>query len=311
MSKRGFVLLALAVVGVGCCGLGFLTQLGRLQNLRSLGEVTAVVDGDRPGTVIVGEQRAGRDTWWRVDDRGEVLAWADDAGRAAGQPRVQQCAGTVCYRVGSTALRVDVSNDGGTTYTPSWEVGGAAYATLAESYPDIGDPAEHLASRSLVVHAVEGGHVVIVADGRDGLLYRDVRGMWHRLGFPSSGEGCCFYEPALPIAAGQPLLDAAGFASVVVAAAVLLSGGLAMIRRPRRWADIAAVIVLAALAAYGTVLAGHFPGAGMFPGLFCGIPIIGVILVSGVVLAWLFVTGMPTRRSGSAAAQASPPPDQS
>src|SRR6476619_5488632 len=60
---------------------------------------------------------------------------------------------------------------------------------------------EHLSSRSIVVHAVEGGHVVFVANGRDGLLYRDVHGEWLRQGVPASGEGCCYWEAPLRLAA--------------------------------------------------------------------------------------------------------------
>jgi hypothetical protein len=296
VNKRGFVLLALAVITACCGGLYVVTDVGRLQNLRGLGEVTAVVDGDRPGTVMVHSQLDAHDDSWRVDDRGEILDWADDTGTTAREPRVRQCVGTVCYRVPTTALRVEVSTDGGTTYTTSWEVGGDTYTRLATTYPDVGDPAEHLSSRSLVVHPVPGGHVVFVANRRDGLLYRDVHGVWLRLGFPSSGEGCCFYAPPLPIAADPQPFDPTNLAVVVVVLAVMLSGGVAVILRSR-WTDLPGVVVLAALAGYGTALAGHFPAAGMFPGWMCGVPVILVILIGGIVLAPLFVIGWPARHN--------------
>jgi hypothetical protein len=290
-----------------CLGLSFVNTGLRDQNLRAVGEVTAVVDGARPGTVVVHTKRRALTTGWLVDDTGDPVDRASGDDELQGGPRTQDCVGTVCYRVTTTALRVEASSDGGKTYSVAWEVGGETYTMLAESYPEVGNPAEHLSSRSVVVHAVAGGHVVFVANGRDGLLHRDVHGAWLRLGSPASGEGCCYYEPPLRIASDPQPLDLTIYAVSVVVVAILLSGGItAMIRRKLRWFGVLAVIVLAALAAYGTELAGHFPTVGMFPGFVYGGPLILVTLVGGVALAAWFIGGPPTRRSGPANGPAAP-----
>src|SRR6201999_4314405 len=119
---------------------------------------------------------------WSVDDTGEALD--DGDGGAEHEVTTQDCAGMVCYRVASTALREEGSQDGGKTYQGAWEVSGDDYLLLLDTYPNVGDPAQHLASKSVVMHEVAGGHVVFVANGRDGLLYRDVQGQWRRLGSP-------------------------------------------------------------------------------------------------------------------------------
>jgi hypothetical protein len=204
-------------------------------------------------------------------------------------------------------LRVEASGDGGKTYSVAWEVGSGTYTMLADSYPEVGNPTEHLSSRSVVVHEVAGGQVVFVANGRDGLLYRDVHGRWRRLGSPASGEGCCYYQPPLRIGSDPQPLDLTIYAVGVVVVAILLSGGItAMIRWTLPWTGVPAVIVLAVLAAYGTELAGHFPTVGMFPGFIYGVPLILVVLAGGVALAAWFVSGPRPRKSGPANGPAAP-----
>lgn len=215
----------------------------------------------------------------------------------------------MCYRVATTALRVDASGVGGDNYTTAWEISGGTYRMLADSYPGVGDPGEHLSSRSVVVHAVVGGHVVFVANGRDGLLYRDVRGTWHRLGSPTSGEGVISYDTPILIASDPQPHDLTIYAVGVVVVAILFSAGVtAWVRRTLQWTGGLAVITLAALAAYGTEMAGHFPGAGMMPGFLLGVPLILVILTGGVLLATWFVRGPSPRTSVSANVPAAPAP---
>ncbi|WP_186315864.1 hypothetical protein [Catellatospora sichuanensis] len=91
------------------------------------------------------------------------------------------CAGSVCYRVVPGELHVQRSTDGGRLWRTDWRVSGPAYARLVAGYPGLGDPAVHLSSLGLVVYETVGGqHVVLVANGRDGLLRRDEAGMWVR-----------------------------------------------------------------------------------------------------------------------------------
>ncbi|SDY60106.1 hypothetical protein SAMN05421684_0574 [Asanoa ishikariensis] len=265
--------------------------------LGSLGEVTAVVEGERPGTVIVENRgRNGGTSYWVVNDTGNALVRTFESPAAA--PSVAHCADTTCYRVARTALRVEASDDGGSTYATSWELGGRAYEKLAESYPNVGNPADHLSSRAVVVHAVQGGHVVFVANGRDGLLYRDVHGAWARLGFPTSGEGCCFYEPPMRTDSKPRSIAVLAIVVAVAVAATLAPPAILAIMRRRtwRWTDIAGLLALAAMAGYGASIAVRFPNVGMFPGIFYGIPLLLAILACGPPIASLFGSDKhPTR----------------
>jgi len=299
MRTRWHVVAVLAVVVGACLGLSFMTNGLRQQNVRAVGEVTAVVDSHRQGTVVVRTERHALVTRWLVDDTAEATDVAGEADEVQEAPSTQDCVGTVCYRVATTALRVEASGDGGKTYSTAWAIVGGTYTMLAEAYPQVGNPAERLSSRSVVVHAVAGGHVVFVANGRDGLLYRDVGGAWRRLGSPASGEGCCYYEPPLRVASDPQPLDLTSYAIVVVVLTILWSGAItAMRRRTWRRSSTMAVIVLAGLAGYGTELAGHFPAAGMFPGFVVGVPIILAVLAGGVTLAVWLVSGPVPYGSG-------------
>ncbi len=301
MRTRWHVLAVLAAALGACLGLSFVTTDLRHQNLRAVDEVTSVVDGNRPGIVVVHTERRALTRAWLVDDAGDAVGRASAADEVQGGPRIQDCVRTVCYRVARTALRVEANIDGGNTYSAAWEVSGETYTMLGESYPEVGNPGEHLSSRSVVVHAVPGGHVVFVANGRDGLLYRDVHGAWLRLGSPASGEGCCYYEPPLRISSDPQPRDLTSYAVGVVVVAILLSGGItALVRRRFRWSGVLAVFAVAAMASYGTDLASQFPTVGMFPGFIYGLPLILVILAGGVALAAWFVGGAPIRRSRSA-----------
>ncbi|MER7283596.1 hypothetical protein ABT369_55170 [Dactylosporangium sp. NPDC000244] len=301
MRKRGIVAALLAAVLLACAGLhGFITQL-RVQNLRHIGEVTEVVEGARPGTVLVRTERSGRGAWWVVDDRGEPVDAADERQVHSGAME-EGCAAGTCYRVWRGELKVQRSDNGGSgEYRTVWEIAGPAYTVLADGYPGLGDRAEHLASRSIVAHEVPGGHVLFVANGRDGLLFRDAGNAWHRLGAPDSGEGCCFYTPVPRLSTEPAPFDPTWPAAALAAAVVLVSGLLSRPRsragtatvvlvpglpsRPRSRAGTATVLFLATAAAYGAALAVNLPDAGMVPGLLCGTVWALAIVAAGCVLA--------------------------
>lgn len=264
------------------------------QNLAAVGEVTAVVDGDQPGTVLVETLRDGTAGTWRVDDAGKVVGWLEATGGARGGPQARQCLGDECYRVPGDALRVEHSTDGGATFGPVWEVNGATYTTLTSRYPDLGDPVVHLSSRSLVVHAAPGGQVVFVADGRDGLLYRDVHGGWHRLGVPDSGEGCCFYAGPLRLSGRGPLARLAVPVGVVVGLVVLLPGLIVAVRRRDR-RPLPVVVTVAALAGAVAGVVTPLEDVGMFSGVLYAVPIVLVVAVGGSLLTgWVAATGPDT-----------------
>ncbi|GIH09390.1 hypothetical protein Rhe02_74570 [Rhizocola hellebori] len=278
----------LAVLAGTCVGLSHVSGNSRVRSLESVHEVLAVTQGTRTGTVVIYVLEHGQEAQWLIDDSGEAL------GREAGDTGLDVtasttgCAGQTCYRVAKTAMRVEASQDGGATYQVAWEVSGEDYQVLLEGYPDVGDPAEHLASKYVVVHQAATGHVVFVANGRDGLLYRNVKGEWRRLGSPASGEGCCYYVPPLRLASDpQPGLSI--YAIGLAVGAILVAGVVTMAARRRwRFTAVVAVVVLAALAGYGAKLAANFPDVGMFPGQLYGLGIFSVIFVSGIALTiWI------------------------
>jgi len=303
MRKRGFVLVWLAGIALATLGLRACTAGIARQNVNGIGEVTSVVDGARPGEVVVHTHTQGyvRDLAWVVTDDGDVTSMEGEGAETPGGPRAQGCAGDACYRAAGDALRVEGSGDGGRTWATAWEVTGPAYAELVRTYPKLGDPAEHLASRSVVVHAVAGGHVVYVANGRDGLLRRDPGGAWRRIGSPDSGEGCCFLDPVPRLATDPPSPDPAPYAAGFVALGVLAAGAVASARR-RSWRP-PALLAVAALAALGgcvAYLGAGMPDVGMFPGLFYGAPLVLGALAGGAVLAAAFVRrAAPARPSGA------------
>lgn len=292
VRKQAGILVVLAVLALTCWAMSSVTSGMRRVDAERIHEVTAVVDGAEPGTVVVRTERRGQTERWLVADSGQAMTsfvTAEDEVQSG--PRTRDCTATLCYRVAITALRVEVSTDGGATYSTAWEVGGAEYDALAAAYPKLGDPAEHLSARSVVLHVLPEGHVVFVANGRDGILHRDVRGVWHRRGTPESGEGCCHYKPPPRIASDPqsyafPTLATGGAVLAVLAAGIVT----AILRRQRRWGRLASVVVLAAIAGFGANLAARFPDVGMFPGLFYGVPIILVILLCGIGLAVWFAS---------------------
>jgi hypothetical protein len=281
-------------------------------------EVVAVGHGGDAGSVLVTVVRDDgteqHRIWWRTDVKGEKLL-PGDADAAPG--RVEDCAGADCYRIVPGRLAVEERHASGQEYTTAWQVTGDTYTKLAKSYPALGDPAVHLASRSVVVVAVPDGHAVFVANGRDGLLYRDPAGAWHRRGTPSGGEGV-FYERPNRLATDPQPIDPAPIVAAVVAALVLAAAGLtAATRRTLRVSRAALVLPIAATAAAMSALSVHYPPVGMFPGIFYGGQIILVALGAAGALAVVLVwtprrtprrTPRPVRSPGTAAATTTAPP---
>ncbi|WP_336212526.1 sialidase family protein [Nonomuraea sp. LPB2021202275-12-8] len=192
-----------------------------------------------------------------------------------------------CYSIVDGLMRVMQSDDGGKTWTVSWEVPPAGVETLestlaaARSYGPI-------RSNSLAVQPrAGGGHVVVVANGRDGVAVRDVAGTWRRLGF---GDGDLLSESgAVPL--DRPL-DAGGAMWIAALAALwTVLAGLAVqaVRRPRR-ARPALIVVQGGV---GAVMLAPWP-AHQLEGLFW---LTGAaLLVTAVIVATSLV---PDARIGS------------
>ncbi len=253
--------LMVGVVGVlwglaGCYPTRWLREVIAVTHGASLDEVRVTVFSDN-----------GRDTEeavWKLDARTRQLSAPIGAGPPAAA-LTEDCAGGACYRVVPGQLRVDEKLTAG--YAPAWQLTGDTYRRLAAGYPDLGDPALHLSSRSLVVVAVPGGHVVFVADGRDGLLARDVSGRWQRLGIPEGAEGLFFHRPPRLATDPQPV-NLSPYAAIPGALLVLLAGVVTawLLRTRRPWQPTVAVLVVAVAAGTIAALAVHAPDVGMFPG---------------------------------------------
>jgi hypothetical protein len=203
----------------------------------------------------------------------------------------QECIGPACFRVVPGELRVESSDDGGVTWRTAWSVSGPQYRALAQEYSQLGDPRRHLSSVCLSMEAVNGGYVVLVANGRDGVARRDVSGHWTRLdtNFAKAREpalapddsGGLYYAGRGPLVAFAVLLAFAagvGFAFGVTAAPGMMS---------IRWrillasVPVAAFVDLAAIAMRGAALS------------------VTALCVSGIACAGLLIglLGLPRRRA--------------
>jgi hypothetical protein len=115
-------------------------------------------------------------------------------------------------------MAVEQSDDGGSTWGPSWAMSEDDHDRLNRQYSAL----DGRYSMGLGVQARKGGHVVVVANGLDGILVRDVSGAWRRVGWPGTVE--------------EPTVDLAPERNVALClAACMLFGGIAMrLRRYQR-----------------------------------------------------------------------------
>ncbi|KAB1934779.1 hypothetical protein F8271_22560 [Micromonospora sp. ALFpr18c] len=113
-------------------------------------------------------------TWRPATEAEEQRLYSQGAGqRQACVPAEPQR----CYRAVAGHLRVEQSDDAGVTWQVAWEVSDARREELARRSSNPGDVRRHFASRDLVVYpAAGGGHEVLVANGRDGILRRTAGG---------------------------------------------------------------------------------------------------------------------------------------
>ncbi len=107
----------------------------------------------------------------------------------AGRTSTQGCVNASCYRVVPGELLVQQSADAGRTWTTAWQITGWEYEALRHDRDGITNPRAELSSQSLAVIATTPGrHIVIAANGRDGLLRKAEDGSWARIGFDGSGR---------------------------------------------------------------------------------------------------------------------------
>ncbi|HYN94538.1 MAG TPA: hypothetical protein VES42_11870, partial [Pilimelia sp.] len=166
---------------------------------------------------------------WRALTADEQARFTAAATASTGRAE-QQCAPAPtadrCYRVARGHLRVEESADGGRSWTVGWGISDDRRDRWARSFDELGDAETHLSSRALTVAGRPGGHVVVVANGRDGYAVRDVTGKWQRIGFGTEGLDS-WTAPASP-APGDDLpveLVLAKYYLAVLAGAVAIAVG--------------------------------------------------------------------------------------
>ncbi|GAA3221810.1 hypothetical protein ACFO1B_16210 [Dactylosporangium siamense] len=183
-----------------------------------------------------------------------------------------------CYRVVPGRMAVEETVDDGRTWRMSWEVSDGRREFLARQVDDLGSTRVDLASAEVAVLPVTGGHLVFVANRRDGLAVRFADGTWQRVGVPSDRVPP---EADPLVGAGQHVwleFTLAGSAVPVLVSLALLP---VLTRRRRLAAGAASLTVLGSLALLVGVAAGTW-----FAGIF-GI----VVAMAGLVWCLATVAG--------------------
>ncbi|MFC4062995.1 hypothetical protein ACFOWE_32340 [Planomonospora corallina] len=98
-----------------------------------------------------------------------------------------------CYRVVPPRLAVHESRDGGRAWATAWEISPGREDVLRRYFSGEG---ALVGSQAVAVQERADGHVVVVANGRDGIAVRDTGGTWRRFGF--AGESLST-EAAVPL----------------------------------------------------------------------------------------------------------------
>ncbi|MFF5111431.1 hypothetical protein [Streptosporangium sp. NPDC000509] len=91
-----------------------------------------------------------------------------------------------CYRVVPPRLAVDESRDGGNSWRTVWAVSPGREDALRRRAAGTQDRPWH-GSSAIAVQRVPDGHVVVAANGEDGIAVRDARGNWRRMGLFDGG----------------------------------------------------------------------------------------------------------------------------
>ncbi|WP_066935324.1 hypothetical protein [Microtetraspora fusca] len=154
-----------------------------------------------------------------------------------------------CYRIRPGLLGVEETADGGSTWSTSWAVSSGRRHWLDRTYRNSDPqrlPTDLAASRALAVQAVPGGagaHIVVVANGPDGVAVRDASGLWRRLGFAADG-GFSARDAAPLIDPGEQIYDELWIAALI-AVTVLLVGlaGDGFLERARAAFGIAGLLL--------------------------------------------------------------------
>ncbi|MFB9893373.1 hypothetical protein, partial [Planobispora takensis] len=142
--------------------------------------ITVFFENDYAGPYV---SRDGGRTWQTPPPRSTPVAYP--------RPRssTQECVPgepAHCYRVDPPRLAVQESRDGARTWNTAWQLSEGREDMLRRRY---GPTGEHFwrGSQAIAVQKTAGGHVVVAANGTDGIAVRDESGAWRRLGASSEG----------------------------------------------------------------------------------------------------------------------------
>ncbi|MBT2226120.1 hypothetical protein [Nonomuraea sp. NEAU-A123] len=190
------------------------------------GEVSSVrVDGDRDSVQVDGDRivvlvRGGGPralTGMSSVDGG--VTWSAYYGRPVRSPQTAACVPGQpqrCYHVLPERPAVAESDDGGKTWRDSWSRPEDDRSARRR------DTSSMAALSALAVQARPGGHVVVVANGLDGVLVRDVAGTWRRQRWP---------EPLATPADDEVNIDPEERVALILAALMLFAAAGAGLRR--------------------------------------------------------------------------------
>ncbi|MEU9887507.1 hypothetical protein [Sphaerisporangium sp. NPDC051011] len=142
------------------------------------------------GTIIVatvgGTQRSPV-TGFASNDAGRTWsAWQVPVPRV---PRTSSCVPGPpdrCYRIVPGRLKVEESRDG--RWVTAWEISPGDQDRLARAHvAKRPEETEIIESLGIATGKLGGGHVVVVANGADGIVLRDTTGVWRRMGWAEVG----------------------------------------------------------------------------------------------------------------------------
>jgi len=150
---------------------------------------------------------------------------------------------TLCYRLGSEPVEVEVSYDGGKSWRHEWGLEEYQRKDVAGIPPWSGSPDEP-SSSALAVVDLDAGHLVVVANGLDGIAVRHANGTWTREPVPGSDEDVVTVHDEPPTSR-QALAPALVGPALVFIGCLVALGIAARNRVPSRWRVAGGVAVLA------------------------------------------------------------------
>ena len=176
-------------------------------------------------------------SWYTATSDDAGVTWRDPTpfeeealrgrSRTTTGPEREQCSTASpqrCYRLSPGRIRVQESDDAGRTWRLSWEITERQRELLKARHQEAGPDGARITGQDLAVLDLPGGgHVVLVANGRDGFALRDADGGWRRIGFPDGWSSSSGPPPLDRISPGDRHYDPLwAFLLVVNLAALVL-----------------------------------------------------------------------------------------